>query len=201
MPLACLVAAVGLARNELRSRYAMILGLLALQALLFTLFLRVSATGLPTFRPHIPQLTRPTVRFPLEASFGDMASLVGYDVRPQEVSPGETIQLTLYWQAKKGLDHSYTVFTHLLDPTETLQGQNDSLPAQGSLPTTCWARGEYIIDTRDIEIAPGAPSGQYWIETGLYLWQTGDRLPVSGPDGHLVDRTRLGPITVVGSLR
>ncbi len=93
------------------------------------------------------------------------------------------MRLTLYWQALKPPSHSYTVFTHLLDATGVLRGQKDSVPRGGELPTDHWLSGEVIADRYDIAIAPDAPPGRYQFEVGMYLGETGQRLPVADASG------------------
>ena len=196
MPSACLVAAVSLTRSKGRSAYALVLALLALQALFFTLFLRISATGMPSFQPHQPDTTPLAASHPLDARFADEVALEGYDLEPPTVAPGETIHLTLYWRALRQPQRPYTVFTHLLDPGGKPRGQQDNMPVRGSLPTTCWQPGEFVADPYDIAVAADAPPGQYWLEAGLYRWQTGERLSLSGPQAALPDRVLLGPLQV-----
>lgn len=196
MSVACLVAAIGLTRRSDRVSYRLVLALLALQALFAALFLRVSATGMPAFQPHQPNTAPPAVDYPLEVRLGDEIALLGYDLEPLEVAPGETIHLTLYWQALEQPARPYTVFTHLSDPGGELQGQQDNMPLQGSLPTTCWLPGEYVADPYDITVAADAVPGQYRLEVGLYWLRTGERLPVSGSDAVLPDRIWLGPVEV-----
>jgi len=91
----------------------------------------------------------------------------------------------------------YTVFTHLLDARGEMRGQQDNMPQQGQLPTTCWQSGEFVTDVYDIPLAEDAPPGEYTVEVGMYYLPTGERLPVSGVPGQPPDRLLLGPITVV----
>lgn len=49
----------------------------------------------------------------------------------------------------------YTVFTHLVDQRGELQGQQDNMPVQDDLPTTCWQTGEFVTDTYEIPVCPG----------------------------------------------
>lgn len=136
---------------------------------------------------------------PLEARFGEMVKLLGYDLGvegqsklPYRIEPGEVIHLTLYWQALAPMDESYTVFTHLLDGEGRIRGQKDNLPGNGAWPTNSWAVGEVIRDEYDIPVGTGAPRGDYVIAVGLYLAES-RRLPASGPKGPLPqDRVILG---------
>jgi len=196
MSAACLVVAIGLTQQRDRS-YRLILALLALQSLFFTLFLRVAHTGMPSFQPREPKMTPPAVNYPLEARLGEEIALVGYDLEPLRAVPGETIHLILYWQALEQPARPYTVFTHLLDETGQLRGQQDNMPVGNNLPTTCWRAGEFVTDPYEISIASDAPAGTYTLEVGMYDLVTGERLPVSGPPGQPPDRLLLTPIQVL----
>jgi hypothetical protein len=56
--------------------------------------------------------------------------------------------------------------------------QKDNLPVDGFHPTTKWELGEIVRDQYDLVISPGAPPGQYQLEIGMYLAETGERLRV-----------------------
>ena len=42
--------------------------------------------------------------------------------------------------------------------------------------------GEYITDAYEVKLAADAPPGEYQLVIGLYNPETGERLPVNGPD-------------------
>ncbi|MBM3749327.1 MAG: glycosyltransferase family 39 protein [Acidobacteria bacterium] len=100
-----------------------------------------------------------------------------------ELRPGGVITLTLYWQDLGGVDQDYTVFVHLLDARDQLQGQHDGPPLGGTRPTSGWLPGEYLRDVHPIEVVANAPPGTYSIEVGMYLLATSERLPVAGRPG------------------
>lgn len=118
----------------------------------------------------------PAIKHPFEARLGDKVKLLGYDLHPTLLSPGEPLHLTLYWQALAEMDVSYTVFTHLVDEGEDIWGQQDSLPGGGSLPTMGWIEGEIIVDEYHIVVDPAAPPGDYALRIGMYDPTTGQRL-------------------------
>lgn len=60
--------------------------------------------------------------------FGDLLELTGFDLTPRQVRPGEAVTLTLYWHALKPVERDYTVFTHILQPPQTIWGQQDKQP-------------------------------------------------------------------------
>ncbi len=95
-----------------------------------------------------------------------------------EIRPGNTITVTLTWQALKPMDLDYTVFIHIVDEEEQIRAQRDKQPQDGQRPTNTWAVGEVIRDEHPIPIPPDAPAARYHINLGLYDWRTGQRLRV-----------------------
>jgi hypothetical protein len=104
--------------------------------------------------------------------------LLGYDLDPNELQAGEAMHLTLYWRALDEIEVSYTVFVHLLDSENRIWGQHDSVPGNGTLPTTGWVEAEIIADEYELTVKPDAPPGEYLIEVGMYDAQTSHRLHV-----------------------
>ncbi|MBI4789483.1 MAG: DUF2723 domain-containing protein [Chloroflexi bacterium] len=134
----------------------------------------------------VPRITHPQV-----AQIGDSIKLLGYDLDKASVRPGETVRLTLYWQALKQTTQSYTVFAHALDASGALRGQKDSLPRNGALPTDGWLPGEVIADSYEIVIAPDAPAGEYRFAVGMYSAETGTRVAVTDASGARVQEERV----------
>jgi hypothetical protein len=127
----------------------------------------------------------PPISHPLRATLGEQVELMGYDlVTPVadggSVAPGETITLTLYWRALAEMDESYTVFTHLLAPDGLMAGQRDNPPIGGTYPTNLWLAGEVIADVYEIPVRTDAAPGAHRLEVGMYVPETGTRLPVGG---------------------
>nr|NIO67670.1 hypothetical protein [Anaerolineae bacterium] len=133
--------------------------------------------------------TVPETQYPSGANLGDLVTLVGADLDRATVEPGETLHLTLYWQARTTMSKSYTVFTHLLDADSRIWAQQDGIPASGARPTTGWVPGEVIRDEVQLAVDPQAPPGDYVIEVGLY--DAGDpalpRLSVLDEAGQPID--------------
>lgn len=138
----------------------------------------------------------PKMRYSLEAMLGKEIKLLGYDLSPEVVKRGDLLRLTLYWQALKEVQESYTVFTHLIDEGDRIWGQRDNVPGAGALPTTSWMEGEVITDEYELAVDPEAPAGAYLIEVGMYLTETGERLPVFDMAGELLADRLLLPIEI-----
>lgn len=129
----------------------------------------------------------PPMGYTQPARLGEEIALLGYDLATTLVRPGETVALTLYWQALRAPEEDYTVFVHLLDEGGALHGQRDRPPADGERPTSDWAAGEVVADDVLLPIPDDAPPGRYRLQVGLYLPASGERLPVLlDPDGAAV---------------
>jgi 4-amino-4-deoxy-L-arabinose transferase-like glycosyltransferase len=137
--------------------------------------------------------TVPPIGYPLVMSFDHQIELLGYDLEEAHLGPGDTLHLTLYWRALAEMDKSYTVFTHLLDSNSRIWGQKDSIPGDGTLPTTSWMAGEIITDRYEITLHSDAQPGRYVLEIGFYDADTGQRLPVVNQEGQRLDDKVLLP--------
>ena len=144
--------------------------------------------------------TVPEVQYASGANLGDSVTLIGADLDKESLKPGETLHLTLFWQARAAMESSYTVFTHVLDASNQIWAQRDNIPSQGERPTTGWVPQEVIQDDYDLVIDPNAPAGEYVLEVGMYdaSQSSFPRLPVLNEAGEQVgDRILLGQITVL----
>lgn len=155
-----------------------------------------SGLELMEFRDYQPIDNRrlfeiPAIPHPLWANLGNKVALLGYDLKPTHIQPGETLHLTLYWQALTTMRTSYTVFTHLLDSENKLWAQQDNQPVGGIHPTSAWAEGEIVRDNYSLLVPDNAPKGEYLVEVGLYEWQTGQRLPVFDESGTPMPEDRI----------
>ncbi len=134
------------------------------------------------------------------AAFDDVARLRGFDLPTRIVVPGETLPVTLYWEAIDPPQADHRVFLHLIDPdNDTPDGiltQYDGQPRRGTYPFWVWRRREALDETIALSIPPDAPPGEYLLLLGIYDGVTGERLPIVGGDDFGASRLILGTITV-----
>jgi hypothetical protein len=78
------------------------------------------------------------------------------------------------------MDQDYVVFTHLLASDGSMTGQRDNQPVGGAYPTSLWLTGEVITDVYEIPVRADAAPGEHHLEVGMYVAETGARLPVGG---------------------
>lgn len=121
----------------------------------------------------------PPVAVPSEVVLVDptgapLIGLSGYTLTPG--AAGAATTLTLAWQALAPPADDYTVFVHVLDAAGQTVAQRDATPRDGAYPTSLWQPGEYVTDDYTFDLPPG----DYTVELGLYLPETGARLVLEG---------------------
>jgi hypothetical protein len=120
------------------------------------------------------------------ASFARELELLGYEAARQD----GTLAITLHWRGLKPIGADYTVFVHLLDANDQVITQHDSQPQGGAYPTSVWDVGEVVEDTHLLSLPADLAPPPYRLRIGLYLLETGERLPVEGGG----DSVELGPL-------
>jgi len=128
---------------------------------------------------------------------GEGILLLGHSLSEAHVRPGDRVALTLFWRALRPIGADYTVFTHLLGPKGVI-AQADGQPCGGAYPTSHWTEDQVVEDRYEWLIPEDTPLGEHPIEVGMYLLDTGKRLPVFNLQGErlLDDRVLLGSLTV-----
>ncbi len=127
----------------------------------------------PQFVPYTPR-TRP-----LAVVGEDNAILVDCSLA-EDPEPGGKLEVRLLWQALKPFDRDYSVFAHLLDAQGKKWAQRDQPPLNGEKPTSSWSPGELVEDTYVMPLSADLPEGPFFLATGIYRWDTGERLRVRG---------------------
>ena len=108
------------------------------------------------------------------AVFGDGIKLAGTDL-----AVDDAVILILYWQSLAPVSEDYDVFVHLLDASGAPVAQNDRQPLSGLAATSVWRPGDLIRDPVTLPLPEDLAAGEYTILLGMYLRETGERLPVS----------------------
>jgi len=143
----------------------------------------------------------------LDVNLGGVMKLLGYDLPVSSnqypvfsnLKPGDSLEVTLYWQSLAKMDRDYAVFVHLLDEHDLILAQRNTFHGLGSFPTSLWRPGDAIADSYTLVLPETtyAPSSAQ-LEVGLFDLATGERLPIYGPGGELAgDNVRFGKIEVV----
>ena len=145
------------------------------------------------------QFVPPEMTAAVNANFADYITLLGYDLPQNKVSQGESLPLTLHMQANRTMAENLAIFNHLLDTSAVQRGGVDRIPKL-YYTTLLWVPGEVVSDSFLVPVDADAPSGVYWLDTGLYpTGHPGLSLPLV-VDGQPIERNSvtIGPIKVGG---
>jgi len=142
-----------------------------------------------------PRPVRPSPAHPVTATLDNKVQLTGYTAQPPQPAPGDSLRLTLYWQALAQMPKNYTVFVHLRNTDGGNVAQADHRPLGNVYPTTLWPVGQLIRETSTLDIPPDLSPGSYELWVGMYLLETGQRLPVQN-DTSGENAVRLGVLAI-----
>jgi hypothetical protein len=132
------------------------------------------------------------------AQFDSLVKLRGYEVEETAVSPGEPLDITLYWEVTGKPPGNYIFFAHLIDnDTRTLVGQRDTHPGLGNFPSSQWEVGDRFVEKLRLYVPETAYSpAAAQLSIGFYAPE-GYRLGVSEADGAFVgDALVLETVTI-----
>ncbi len=126
----------------------------------------------------------------LNAEFGNEVLLQGYSLTPEQPSPGQPMQLTLFWHTVAPISTNYATFLHLRNQANETVAQVDFTL---SPPSSSWWVGDTMNDQHQLLLPAELPAGQYRLLAGLYNPQTLDRLPVQNDTSgeNAVELTRI----------
>jgi len=128
----------------------------------------------------------PTPDVRREVSLSDGITLLGHRVAPQPGHPGDTLVLTLYWQAGARPSRDYQVFVHLLDPSGEQLVVADGPPVSGYFPTSFWRAGDVVEDDHTLALPGDMAPGDYRVAVGLYDPSSGARLRRQDGEGDAI---------------
>ncbi len=109
--------------------------------------------------------------------------LLGIETEPATITPGQSFDVTLYWQATQPIPYDASLFLRLLGPdgqrgTTAKQsyptafqvfGQWDGYPGWGAYPTSLWPTGPVIVDRYQLQAPWNAPTPVLLrLDAGLY---------------------------------
>ncbi len=100
----------------------------------------------PAFEQPEPLPTGTEIPNPIGVRYGQDIVLLGYSMEETIVSPGETLDLTLYWQAVRSVSENYVVHLRAIDPAGGQITFSESIPYQGRYSTPEWQPGQAFAD-------------------------------------------------------
>jgi hypothetical protein len=129
--------------------------------------------------------------------FGDQIRLLGYELESGRLAPGETFDLSLYWQALKEIDQDYWLLIQIVDKDGEAPLTKDGSPSAGRYATDLWKEGEIIPSRHRLQLPLEVQPGLHRIEIGVHLFGVWEWLPIIDQEGTLLgEKTRLTEIRV-----
>ncbi|MEA3337390.1 MAG: DUF2723 domain-containing protein [Chloroflexota bacterium] len=113
----------------------------------------LSAAG-PLIRVRAVEELVSTTLPPVDASFGDSLSLVGFEFSPLPARNTDWRRVQLAWQVNTPIGEELKVSVRLMDPDGAVVQSQDAIPVHWAYPTTAWRAGETIIDSYDFALDP-----------------------------------------------
>ncbi|HOU14301.1 MAG TPA: glycosyltransferase family 39 protein [Anaerolineae bacterium] len=137
--------------------------------------------GAVTLRVGEHTFVAPPVAYPVNARAGDVATLLGLDIKPGlALRSGEPFTVTLLWRAEAGAAGAdLTIFTHLIGEDGKIVAQHDGKPVGGLRPTGGWLAGEILVDPH-VLTWQREYVGPATLRLGLYDATTGARVSWDG---------------------
>ena len=150
---------------------------------------------------------------PTMVNFDNKIELVGYSLDAPAVRRGGIATLKMYFKCSSRIPVSYRVFMHIdrVGSSSRIHGDHwilnlvketeDQKTCVGCFATTHWLKGDIVVDTYEIKVPIGSPSGPHNLWMGFYTPGGGKRLPVKDFDKAKVrhdnnNRVSVGILTV-----
>ncbi|MCC6179205.1 MAG: glycosyltransferase family 39 protein [Chloroflexi bacterium] len=127
----------------------------------------------------------PEVRTPQDVRFGN-ARLVGLTLGKGRMRPGDTLDVTLYWQASGPIGDNLSVALMLLGADDRVLIQVDGEPASGRRPTAGWLPSEYIEDSYRLRVPRDAPREGLRLAVALTNVVDGARISTSTGEDRVI---------------
>ncbi|MEP7357478.1 MAG: glycosyltransferase family 39 protein, partial [Anaerolineales bacterium] len=168
---------------------------------LYTLLAILGPAYAPNPRLSSDEAAR-VIQHRLDWQLEDEAVLLGYEISPQSIEPGQTALVTLYWESLKPNNHNDTVFVHLFGAEGVQVGARDTYPGLGNDPTRYWQPGQIIVDTIPVQLDQSATGPILLdVEAGLYDLDTGVRLSIRDAGGGLITQPIIGHLKLAATTR
>ncbi|MCB9153029.1 MAG: DUF2723 domain-containing protein [Caldilineae bacterium] len=129
-------------------------------------FLRSTDAGVRTL--PVPVWDSNAVTHPDTRVLNDAMTWRGYDLAATAARPGDTLPITLYWQATAPQTADWSVFIHMLDENGEKVAQLDQTPLAAFYPPSSWQPGLLLADQYELALPSDLPPGTYHLIFGAY---------------------------------
>ena len=130
---------------------------------------------------------RDAVDVPLEADFGLRPNaapaeirLRGYTISESELAAGDTVFVTLYWQALRQISEDYEVFAQVIDDNGQVFAATHDFPCNGMCRTRIWKTDRITATHHWLRLSDHLPVGRYALNIGLFRMLHNEPLHVQG---------------------
>jgi len=134
----------------------------------------------------------PAVERQRQADFNGELALTGLSLSSGQPKPGETLEVTLDWQALAKAGPAYTVFLHLIAPDGSRVAGVDEPILRGAYQPDLWPKDRTLPDRHWLALPSDLPPGHYRLDLGLYYPGRADSpLPVPAEGSNRIALTYL----------
>jgi 4-amino-4-deoxy-L-arabinose transferase-like glycosyltransferase len=147
---------------------------------------------------------------PVDANFGEHLNLAAaafgdasgsQPAEAAQVPSGETLWVTLQWQARGKIRTNYQVSLRLTTATGYVVAQVDRLLLDVQhRPTSQWEQGERVTDYYLLPLETGTVPGEYALEVRVYRPESGSIVPPDTPSSITPGATTIAQVPVLPSI-
>jgi hypothetical protein len=137
----------------------------------------------------VPSSSASRTPLALPAKLGNELDFLGYEVEDETTHPG-TLSVLLAWRVMATPRGTRSFFVHLLSLDGQVLAQWDGM----DVASVGWREGDTILQIASLELPSTTPSGDYWLQVGVYDPGSMARLLVLVDDIATADRILLEPI-------
>ncbi len=125
----------------------------------------------------------------LNQNFFNHLRLTGYEYSQRVLAPGDSLEVTLYWEALRDAPPDYLVEVALceLPCPEWQPALVTAVSPPASAPTSSWQAGQIVADTHILPLDAGLSPGSYGIHVTLIDAVTKAPQNIVAEDGHYID--------------
>jgi len=129
------------------------------------------ARAAPSAMSLADALTTPPLDLPV--TFNGL-TLLGYTLDHSTLKPGETVSLETAWRVDSVPERLPSLMAHVLGPDGRALVVGDGL----GVPIESWQADDIFVQRHTLTLPGDMPPGQYWVQTGIYWLDSGERWPV-----------------------
>lgn len=190
---------ISAAQAQLPATWQRSLAFLTLAPLAATAWMAPSSYIAPSYNPP-PRITLADVPLDIRdvaIAFDDKLYLLGYHAPSEADAKDGTFDITLYWICTDQPEHDYVHSLTVISPEGRVLGRTETLPADGTYPTSLWQPAEVIVERYrlNLELAASQPVAA---SLRVAVRRLADGAPAHATDSHGND---LGSSASIGRIR